>query len=167
MKTVFRITQGLLRDIHADLDRPHEFAAERVGFISCRQSALPNGMAILAERYLPVDDQDYVDDPAFGAVVSSWGFRKALSLAYSDAVNIFHVHRHECFGQPGFSRADLAESRKFVPDFWKVRPGVPHGVIVLSHDSAQGLIWDPVDCLPKPIDDIMVVGMPLRWTWEA
>lgn len=72
MKSISHITKGLLCNIHADRDRPHEFAAERVEFISCRESTLPNGMAILAESYLPVDDQDYVDDPAFGAVVSGW-----------------------------------------------------------------------------------------------
>ena len=100
MKTVFRIPQGLLRSIHADLDRPHAFAGERVGFISCRQSVQPGGLAILAEGYHAVADQDYVDDPRFGAAVSGSGFRKMLSLAYGDPINVFHVHRHECRGLP-------------------------------------------------------------------
>jgi hypothetical protein len=167
MKTVFRIPQGLLRSIHADLDRPHAFAEERVGFISCRQSVQSGGLAILAEGYHAVADQDYVDDPRFGAAVSGSGFRKMLSLAYGDPINVFHVHRHECRGLPGFSRTDLSESQKFIPDFWKVRPGITHGIIVLSHDSAQGLGWDPVDRRPKPIDEIQIVGMPMRWMWEA
>lgn len=167
MKILFRIPQGLLRQIHADLDRPHAFAAERVGFISCRQSLLSDGMAILAQGYHSVSDLDYVDNPKFGAMISGAAFRKMLSLAYKEPVNIFHVHRHECLGKPGFSRADLAESQKFIPDFWKVRPGISHGIIVLSHDSAQGLWWDPEDRRPKPINEIQVIGMPLQWIWEA
>ena len=80
MKILFRIPRGLVRDIHADLNRPHAFALERVGFLSCRQSILSQGLAILAERYHPVADLDYVDDPTCGAVVGASGFRNLLSL---------------------------------------------------------------------------------------
>ena len=43
MKILFKITSKLLTAVRADLVRPHEFAAERVGFLSCRFGALSNG----------------------------------------------------------------------------------------------------------------------------
>ena len=48
---------------------------------------------------------------------------------------------HEHSGRPSFSRTDLREQIKFVPDFFKVRPQLPHGAIVLSHDRAAGRVW--------------------------
>ncbi|WP_194724097.1 hypothetical protein [Noviherbaspirillum malthae] len=159
MKITFKMTQGLSNEIHRDLSRPHDFAAERVGFIACGASSFgANGLLLLGDTYHPVMDQDYVDDPRVGAMMNSNAIRSALEIAYNRNVAMFHVHRHEHSGKPRFSRIDRHENAKFVPDFFKVRPFLPHGVIVLSHDSMAGLCWLHRDKPPIEIDGFVVVG---------
>jgi hypothetical protein len=165
MKLSFRISQPLLKTIHTDLSRPHFFAYERVGFISCRIGTLKEGVSLLAENYHPVIDDDYEDGHMVGAMMGSAAIRKALQFAYNNPVVMLHVHRHEHRGSPRFSKVDLDESAKFVPDFWKVRPNLPHGILVLSHDSIFGLCWNAITKTPQPITEITVVGRPIQ-TWR-
>ncbi len=90
--------------------------------------------------------------------MNSDAIRSALEIAYNRNVAMFHVHRHEHYGKPGFSRVDRRESARFVPDFFKVRPSLPHGVLVLSHDSMAGLCWLARDKHPVEIQEFVVVG---------
>ena len=161
MRPVFRIPRLLLDEIHADLSRLHAFAAERVGFVSCKLAELTGDrLAVLAHQYHPVRDEHYEDDPSVGAMISGSAFREVLQFAYSHRSCIFHVHRHEHFGRPGFSRVDEEEAAKFVPDFWKVQADLPHGALVLSHDSIDGLCWVPRARQIVPFDNYVVVGFP-------
>ncbi len=130
-----------MHEVRRDLAHRHAFAAERVGFISVRAAHTRSNLIVLAERYYPVADDDYVDDPTVGAMMGQEAIRKALNIALLQPVGMFHVHMHEHRGHPGFSRTDLHEQPKFVPDFFKVRRNMPHGAIVLSHDRAAGRIW--------------------------
>ncbi len=164
MKVAFRINRALLSLVHDDLSRPHPFAHERVGFIGCRVAALQDGHLVLADTYQPVHDDDYEDDPTVGAMMGAGAIRKALQFAYQHPVAMFHVHRHEHKGLPGFSRTDVRENAKFIPDFWKVRPATPHGAIVLSYDAIAGAWWDPATRQAQPIDEFAVLGQPL-WQW--
>ncbi len=162
MNYQFRITEQLLDSIHVDLSRRHAFAHERVGFIHCRVGIFEGRAVILAEEYLPVADDDYLPSETMGAVMGSAAIRAALRHAYLSKGAMFHVHRHEHEGIPGFSRVDVRENAKFVPDFWKVSPTVPHGAIVLSEDSAAGQVWCPLDRSSKPMTNIVCVGIPIR-----
>jgi|SRR5579872_2356570 len=141
MRTIFRSTDRFLGDVRQDLARPHTFAAERVGFISIRAANTQNTLVLLAEGYHPVADEDYLDDPAVGAMMGQEAIRKALNIALMQPVGMIHVHMHEHRGRPNFSTTDRREQLKFVPDFFKVRPQMPHGAIVLSHDMANGRLW--------------------------
>lgn len=161
MRAIFRIERSLLNSIHVDLSRPHSFAHERVGFIACSVGALADGHLLLAHTYLQVDDDDYENDPRVGAMMGASAIRKALQYAYNNHVAMFHVHRHEHRGRPGFSPVDMRESAKFVPDFWKVSPKIPHGAIVLSHDSMRGAWWNPESKLAQYIDELTVLGRPI------
>jgi hypothetical protein len=160
------MTEVLYKQIHADLSRPHAFALERVGFIACRHNAGQGAMQFLAEQYLPVDDADYIQSNKAAAMMGATAIRKALQHAYNNPVSVFHIHRHEHHGKPKFSPIDLHESRQFVPNFWNVRPTLAHGVIVLSHDSATGLVWNPADRDIYPMQDIQIIGRPSRRFWE-
>src|ERR1700720_3721710 len=83
MKVLFKITNSLLELVTQDLVRRHDFAAERVGFLSCRVAKLkPAGLIILAHDYNPVADNDYLDDPRVGAMMGPAAIRKALQFAY-------------------------------------------------------------------------------------
>lgn len=166
MKAVFRINRTLVDQIHEDLSRPHRFAHERVGFVACKTAALQDGLLVLAESYRPIHDDDYEDDRTVGAMMGPGAIRKALQFAFQNPVAMFHVHRHEHRGQPGFSRTDARESAKFVPDFWKVRPSLPHGAIVLSLDGIAGSWWDPATRQIQPIDEFAILGRQLLQWWR-
>jgi hypothetical protein len=81
-------------------------------------------------------------------------------------IGLFHVHMHEHRGLPAFSRVDLTESMKFVPDFFTAAPAMPHGAIVLSLDRAIGLCWRKREEKPTPIDRFTSVGAPL-FVWRG
>ena len=162
MRVAFKIARTLLRKTFDDLRRPHPFAAERVGFFSCRVGALrPSGWVVLAHDFHPVADDDYLRDLTVGAMMGPAAIRKAMQIVLSHEVCMFHVHIHEHRGQPWFSKTDLREDAKFVPDFWHVRPHLVHGAIVLSSDSAAGLCWHPQFSKPFRFSDFSVVGTPM------
>lgn len=159
MTVIFRITSGLLRQLHEDLSRVHPFAFERVAFLSCKSAKLEgDGIAVLAHSLHPIADEDYERSITMGALLGSAAFRKILQYGYTRNVAIFHVHRHDHYGRPGFSTVDVQESAKFVPDFFKVCPHQPHGAVVLSHDSAAGSIWRSMRNKPQPINRFAFVG---------
>lgn len=161
MNTAFRIERRLLDEIHRDLSRPHPYAHERVGFIACAAAEVLAGTLLLAEQYLPLADEDYEDVPEIGAMMASSAIRKALGHAYKHKSAMLHVHRHDHLGTPHFSSVDLSESAKFVPDFFKVASGRPHGIVVLSFDQMRGLAWDPTSKVPEEIAETAVIGRPL------
>lgn len=164
MTVIFRARDDLLAAVRRDLHRPHPFAAERVGFPLCRAGGVAGGVVILAADYHAVEDDDYLDDPRVGAMMGPGAIRKAMQRAYNGGaqdVSLFHVHMHEHRGTPGFSRVDLTESVKFVPDFFNAVPAMPHGAIVLSHDRAAGLCWPKRGGGPEPIGRFASVGAPL------
>lgn len=166
MTTFFRAPGDLLDQVRHDLERPHGFAAERVGFFLCRAGHLAqNGLVILAAGYAAVDDADYIEDYSVGALMGPAAIRKALQLAYNRGladISIFHVHMHDHHGPTGFSPVDDSESRRFVPDFFNVAPAMPHGTIVLSRDQAFGMCWRKRGQEPELIDRFASVGAPLR-----
>jgi len=160
MKAAFKITYKLFAVIKADLLRRHAFAAERVGWLTCRVGDAVDGTLLtLAHDYHPVEDLDYIDDRSVGAMMGPAAIRKAMQLALTSKAAIFHVHMHDHLGRPGFSGTDSRETAKFVPDFWNVRPELPHGAIVLSRDSACGRCWYPGRRVVE-ISKFVIVGAP-------
>ena len=163
MRTVFKLRAGLLAEIHDDLSRAHEHAAERVGFIACRVAQLwPCGIIMLAQRYLPIADEHYEESAAVGAMMNSDAIRLALEYSYNNRAAMFHVHRHGHRGRPQFSSIDLSEANRFVPDFWKVQPGLIHGAIVLSLDQVHGRWWSPRTRHAQTIDEYITIGRPMH-----
>jgi hypothetical protein len=137
---------------------PHPFAAERVGFISARPASIGGDVLIAAHGYIPVADNDYIDRRGYGAYIGSTAIRKALQFSFNNKASVFHVHVHDHRGVPRFSGIDLAEYPKFVPDFWKVQPALPHGALLLSRDRAIALVWYPEHRRPIPAAEVWSVG---------
>jgi hypothetical protein len=164
MKVHFKITLELLDRIRVDLRRNHAYAYERVGFLFVRVGQVgSDGVIILAHSYVPVQDDHYEKSDEVGALIGPLAFQAALQHAYFHEVGAFHVHMHDHMGTPWFSRVDLRESKKFVPDFFNVRPHLIHGAVVLSGDSLAGLCWHPQrHDEASRISDFTVVGQPLR-----
>ncbi len=163
MNVHFKVTVGLLGTILADLRRPHPFADERAGFIGCKPSGCRGGILVLAHTYIPLQDDWYHDDSRFGCVFNSHAMRAAMQFALTHDASMFHVHLHDHFGFPWFSRPDLRESGRFIPDFWNVNSKLPHGTLVLSADAAAGLCWYPRQQNPIRIRRITAVGLPMKF----
>lgn len=167
MRIHFKIRQDLYRTIHKDLARPHPFAGERLGFLICRPTQARNDTVILAHDYLEMPDEWYIRDSRFGCVFNSDAMRTAMQAALTQNASIFHVHSHTHKGAPWFSRADLRESAEFIPNFWHVRPELPHGALVFSIDRIAGLCWYPGQIHPVKIQKCSIVGSPLQISQEA
>ena len=162
MKIIFKFPQQLLTAIHNDLDRSHRFAAERVGFVRCESTSTANGdWEIVVRQYFPIADEHYIDDPRVGAMMGPAAIRTALQIAYQHPVSMFHIHRHDHRGNPRFSPIDARENARFIPDFWKVSPKLPHGAIVLSLNSMFGMCWIQPGIAPVPINRFEIQQTPL------
>jgi hypothetical protein len=155
--TTFRATRSFIQEVRRDLSRPHAFAHERVGFITVRAASGADGLVLLAENYYPVADNEYVRDNTVGAMIGQEALRKALDLALLQGVGVFHVHMHFPSARLWFSATDLREQAKFVPDFFKVCPQMPHGAVVLNDKTLAGRIWT-APAQVKNIDEFNIVG---------
>ena len=162
----FRMLRTLREAIMHDLRRPHAHAGERIGFISCRFGTSDHDLIVLAHGFHPVRDEDYEVDHEVGARFSSAAIRAALQVALSDDVGMFHVHLHEHRGMPGPSSIDWSEWKTFVPNFWHVRPNLPHGALIVSDDRLSGWCWYPKRKHPVPIHRFTIVGNGMQ-SWRA
>ena len=162
MKTHIKIAGPLLSAIRADLHRPHAFAFERVGFLTAGASWTRRGdLVLLCRDYQPVADEDYERSSTVGARIGSNAMRKALQAAYRHKSAILHIHSHGGRGRPEFSSVDLDSARDFVPGFFNALPQMPHGIVVLSNDSARCLLWTGAKSLPRYVEGFQQVGTPL------
>ena len=66
MRAIFKMHASLGCTIRSDLDRAHEFAYERAGFIECRAATIQNGIMLLAQSYQPISDNNYLRDSSVG-----------------------------------------------------------------------------------------------------
>lgn len=161
---MIRITENLVLEIIHDLQRPHSFASERVGFIFTRLGTGLQPMA-LAKRYRPVADDHYINDPSVGAAINEHAIRSARQESFSSGDGIFHVHLHPWNGDPGISQIDLDGYRAMVPSFVPMAPSTAHGAIIFSFDNAIGLVrWPNSQNIQR--SPICVVGFPMKFFGE-
>lgn len=162
MKTHIKIAGSLLSTVRADLHRGHAFAFERVGFLTAGASWTRHGdLVLLCRAYQPVADEDYERSSTVGARIGSNAMRKALQTAYQHKSAILHIHTHGGRGRPAFSAVDLNSAREFVPGFFNALPQMPHGIVVLSNDSARCLLWTGPNDRPRYVDAFQQVSAPL------
>lgn len=161
MNVMIRVTAGLWKRVHRDLDRPHPVAVERVGFLAARSAGLEHGdLLLIGYQYAPVEDRNYLPDKTVGARINSEAIRAAMQLALTEDTSVLHVHRHEHSGVPWFSRVDLGSVPQIAQSCANVRPHRAHGALVLSHDSASGLVWVPQFENAIRVSGIAIVGSP-------
>lgn len=166
MKAALRIASGQLGDIRRDLARRHPHASERVGFVAAAATASAGRLLLLVHGYMPVADEDYVRSARVGAEIGSDAFRKALQWTYRSKSALIHIHTHHGRGTPGFSPVDLRSGGEFVPSFFATVPRMPQGMVVLSDDSAAGLVWLAEDRAPVPIEGFSQVGSRYGHEWN-
>lgn len=141
MKITIKISGKTLDEVRKDLVRPHPFAWERVGFLTACAAEVPQGLLLLVDRYLKVDDGDYEQNEVVGAQIGSDAMRKAVQAAYRPKRALLHIHTHGGFGKPHFSGVDLKSADEFIPGLFSPIPSMPHGLLVLSDNDANGKLW--------------------------
>jgi len=167
VKIHLKFPQDLLDAITSHLRQPHPVALERVGFVACAGGNTPKGIVLLGRSFHPVRDEDYEADELVGARISSRAVQSALALSYAKPRSMLFIHEHTHKGKPGPSRVDLDCWRELIPNFWHVRPELPHGGLILSEDKAMGLVWVPYQTDVSSISRFTVVGRQLRrWSEE-
>lgn len=167
MKVTIKIMRPLLENVRRDLNRSHSFAHERVGFLIAAATETPVGILLTIGDYQAVADEDYEYNESVGAQIGSEAMRKAVQAAYRPQRSLLHVHTHGGYGHPGFSSVDRRSAKEFVPGFLHPVPKMPHGLLVLSNDSAAGLFWKRFDEQPEPITDFVIVGAPYSRNWRT
>jgi hypothetical protein len=125
------------------------------------------GVLLTICQYQPVADEDYEYSPGVGAQIGSSAMRKAVQAAFRPQRSFLHVHTHGGTGMPGFSGVDLRSAAAFVPGFYAPIPKMPHGILVLSDDSAAGIFWNVQKARPAPISEFIVVGAPYTRDWRS
>lgn len=163
MNMHMRIPRRLYDATIDELLRPHPFALERVGFFVGRQGRAGTTTLMLLSGFASVEDSAYVDDPEVGARIGADAIRTALQLGLSNQAGVFHVHSHDHFGMPGFSRTDLANADEFIRPFRTLVPNQPHGMVVLSRDAAHALAWMPGEPKARAVREISIVGFPMAF----
>ena len=141
MKITVKISGKTLDEVREDLVRPHPFAWERVGFLTACAAKVPRGLLLLVDKYLTVEDEDYERNETVGAQIGSDAMRKAVQAAYRPKRALLHIHSHGGLGKPHFSGVDLRSADEFIPGLFSPIPAMPHGLLVLSDDDANGKLW--------------------------
>ena len=158
-----RIPRALYGRAKKDLARRHEFAYERVGFLSAKLgNATFDEPLVLFTDYYPVPDDHYIDDPRSGARINSDAIRDAMQRVLDTGDGLFHVHCHEHRGKPGFSSMDLDETPRIVSSLKVAGPRQAHGMLLLSNDYCIAHVWLPQSTEPLVADRVSVVGYPLE-----
>lgn len=167
MKVTLKINGVLLDGVRRDLERPHRFAHERVGFLTAGVAATEDGLMLMVRNYLPVADDDYEKAHDVGARIESNAMRQAVQNAYRPASTLLHIHSHGGHGRPSFSSTDLKSAAEFVPGFFQSVPKMPHGLLVFSNSAATGILWLKAAARPVAIERFVRVDRPLSEQWSG
>lgn len=163
MTTEIKITQKLYNEIFEDLQRPHEFAGERIGFISAKVGdTTSDHKIIILYKYFPVEDGDYIDDPMVGAKIGSTAIRKAMQRILDTGESLFHVHLHYFSGKPRLSSVDRNDIPPVIKSFQAVKPNAPHGIFLLGKDACTSVVLLPNSAEFVKPEKISIIGFPLR-----
>jgi hypothetical protein len=164
-RCVVRIPAALAQAIREDLRQPHEFAFERVGFVSVATGHAADGELILiATQYHSVPDNQYIESSGVGARIGATAIRQAMQETLASGRGMFHVHLHDHRGVPDFSGTDRSEQPRLIPSFIAVTSAMPHGMLLLSEDRATAWVWMPGEHTPSIPRRTVVVGYPMQAT---
>lgn len=162
-KIRFKIPKQIYDLMQEDLRREHLFAYERVGFLFTT-SKLINGdtILVLAKDYLPVEDDDYIEDNTVGAKINSSAIRKAMQRLLDKKEGCFHVHLHDHKGTPSPSLTDKKGLSGVVDSFCNVSSKQTNGYLILSESSfyVSAKLGHKIDF--DLTQQISVVGYPLN-----
>lgn len=165
MTVTLKMTGRLYDEIRRDLERPHPFAAERVGFVFGKMGTGVSGnRLILLTRYHAIPDAQYIDDPTVGARIGPGAMTDAMQAVFRARAareGIFHIHMHALPGETGMSRTDRREIPLMIPGFRSVGRHAAHGIVILSVDHGSAWVTLPGETTLIPCASISIIGAPL------
>jgi hypothetical protein len=164
MTITLKVPGALFAEILRDLERPHPFAAERVGFVTGRTGTLADGRLILLTGYYSIPDHEYVDDPSVGARIGSTAITWAMQAAYYGRPRregVFHIHLHGHHGRTGMSGTDRREIPPMIPGFRSVGRDAAHGIIILSLNHGSAWVWLPGEQESALAMAMAIIGSPV------
>jgi hypothetical protein len=161
MHCKLKIPSMLLQEALADLNRPHGFAAERVGFFSTRKSTAADIQIIHCVGYHSVSDVHYIRDNSVGVRIGSGAITEAMSRCAVDHVGQLHVHSHGGRGVPRASATDLAELPAVGRSLWNVNRSSASGWAILSNDSGWASLREERRGERVLEPQVAVIGYPL------
>ncbi|WP_199913405.1 HesA/MoeB/ThiF family protein [Flagellimonas amoyensis] len=135
-KIKFKLPKQLRKEIVKDLERDHDHAYERVGFILTRLCVTQTQELIIAYKFCPVADEDYVQDESVGARINSLAIRKIMQTALTEKCGVFHVHIHAHSGKPYESLSDAEGIPPMMESISRINSKEKHGYLILSKNSA-------------------------------
>lgn len=158
-----KIPRELYTEIKDDLNRKHEYAYERVGFVFGKVGVInKNNQIVILSQYLTVADKNYIDDPRVGASINSEAIRIVLQKALNEASCVFHVHTHSWKGKPELSSSDIKGIIPLLPSFFAINPSGIHGILLLSQDSVAAWILLSNSNNITRISRISIIGYPIE-----
>lgn len=167
MNVHVRMTRKLYDEIKADLSRPHEFASERIGFISAKLGGRDSQTKfVLLSSYHPVVDSHYIEDDYVGARINASAIREAMQWVLDTGDGCYHVHMHPHLGSPRLSFTDEKEIPPIVSSLRVVGKHASHGIIVLSRNNATGYVWLPNNSKSIIAETVSIIGYP-TWVWRG
>jgi len=162
MNVKIRLSRDLESRIRTDLLRPHEYAFERVGFVSGPHSQLSaSDYLIILNQYHPVSDNDYIEDHTVGARINGSAIRKAMQYVLETRNGMFHVHCHGFKGIPELSCTDENEIPPVVQNFRNVNRTSVNGILLLSNTHFNAYVSLPSQTKLIQTTNISIVGFPL------
>lgn len=160
MNPHLKITRQLLELALQDLERPHPFAYERVGFFSCRQISDESNPILLCYDYHSIEDNDYIEDDEVGARINGKVIRDAMGRAISQDSAQLWVHTHGRKRSTTPSPVDRIGGADVLRSLVNAKSNRHHGWIVISESAVSGEIHIPKKA-PLEVSDLTVVGMSM------
>lgn len=159
-----KITKSVFNYMVEDLSRQHEYAYERVGFLFINKGSLTdNDSLLLATDYIPVADENYIEDQEVGARINSSAIREILQQIYDKGQGVLHVHLHDFDGIPTFSKVDIENLRLLIPSFQNISPQTFNGALLIQNSLLNSIIWLPEEGRFERVDRITIVGFPHKF----
>jgi molybdopterin/thiamine biosynthesis adenylyltransferase len=155
-----KIPRRLFDAAISDLNRPHDFASERVGFFSTKTTRAADVLLVHCISYHSIADNQYLRDRSVGARIGPKAITDAMERCV-EGVGQLHVHAHGGRDTPAPSHTDNKELPGVARSFWNVQRAQVSGWGILTSDSAWMSAFISADSDGETECDIVIVGSPL------
>jgi ThiF family len=161
MQTIIKIPHSLFRQALNDLNRPHPFAMERVGFFSTRCSRFKSTLLVHCIGYTPVEDGHYIYDDTVGVRIGPQAITAAMTRSLTGGVGQIHVHAHGGRGLPSPSGIDSDELPPLLRSLNNANSSAAHGWMILSDSDAWASISLDGNLVTEYPPEVSLIGFPL------